>query len=304
MQPKTASRRSVIFSFRFLGTALIGSLVMALVCTFGPPPAQLAILGALLSILAGLFLSYLEQEDERDRRRSDMLQRLATPLTLAPEHDLYDHYVALCQALIQLATRMEPILREIAALKLAAVGREITALADGTVVFSGTEAWRTVYDKLLQSADIREYQSVAWVRSKDYWQDLPGQQSIQANFSAVKRGLLIERTVILPDEFWPVDQTLPNGDVRPWIENQHNHGLWVALVRESQLVAEQDLLDDFGIYGERAFGRQEFDERCRTKRFVLSFDPHAVQLARDRWKRLTLFATPYRQLLDRAEKGE
>jgi len=59
----------VLLSFRFIGTALMGSLAMALVAAFGPLPAQVAVLGALVSILAGLFLSYLEQEEERDRRR-------------------------------------------------------------------------------------------------------------------------------------------------------------------------------------------------------------------------------------------
>jgi hypothetical protein len=29
-------------------------------------------------------------------------------------------------------------------------------------------------------------------------------------------------------------------------------------------------------------------------RFVLSFDPRSLKLARDRWERLLLFATPYR----------
>jgi hypothetical protein len=276
---------------------------MALVCAFGPPAAQLAVLGALLSILAGLFLSYLEQEDERDRRRGELLQRLAIPLTLAPEHELYDQYVAFCDALTHLAARMDPILREIAVLKLASVGKEITALADGTVVFSGTESWRTVYEKLLKSPDIIKYQSVAWIRTKEYWQDTPGRQSMQANFEAVRRGLLIERTIILREELWPVDQSLPDTAIRPWIEEQHNQGMWVTLVRESQLAVEPDLLADFGIYGDRAVGMQELDERCRTVRFVLQFDPHAVRMARDRWERLTLFAIPYRELLDRLEHG-
>ena len=75
-------RSLVLFSFRFLGTAIIGSLVMTLVATFAPLPAQIAILGAFVSILGGLFVSYLEQEEDRDRRRTETIQRLAVPLTL------------------------------------------------------------------------------------------------------------------------------------------------------------------------------------------------------------------------------
>lgn len=305
MQPHhDLRRRSVLLSFRFLGTAVIGSLAMALVSVFGPPAAHLTMLGALLSILAGLFLSYLEQEDERDRRRGELLQRLAIPLTLAPEHELYDQYVAFCDALTHLAARMDPILREIAVLKLASVGKEITAMADGTVIFSGTEAWRTVYEKLLKSPDITEYLSVAWVRSPEYWQDSPGRQSLQANFEAMRRRLHIERIVILRDGLWPSGQILPSDAIRPWIEDQHNHGLWVTLVRQSQLASEPDLLADIGIYGDRAIGTQELDERCRTQRFVLQFDPHAIRMARERWKRLELFATPYDDLLDQIEDKE
>jgi hypothetical protein len=57
-------KRSALLSFRFLGTSIIGSLAMALVSVFAPLPAQVAVLGALVSVMAGLFLSYLEQENE------------------------------------------------------------------------------------------------------------------------------------------------------------------------------------------------------------------------------------------------
>lgn len=300
MSPTPTHRRSVLLSFKFLGTALVGSLTMALVCAFGSLPAQLAVLGAFISILAGLFLSYLEQEEERERRRNEVLEELAVPLTLAPEHDLYDQYLAICTTLTELAGNSDPILREIAVLKLASVTGQLDALAGGTAVFAGTEAWRTVYEKLLASPDINEYQSVAWVRSKEYWQDQPGRQSMRANFDACHRGTLIERIVILDDNLWPQGQLLPGDDLLRWLEEQNNNGLRVSLVRQSDLAGEPDLLADFGIYGERACGFQELDERGRTIRFVLHFDPGAVRLARDRWERLMLYATSLRNLLDRA----
>jgi hypothetical protein len=291
-------KRSVLLSFRFVGVSLIGSLAMALVSIFGPLAAQLGMLGALLSILAGLFLSYLEQEDERDRRRAEILKRLAIPLELAPEHELFDQYIMFCEALTKLAAKPDPILHEIAVLKLASVGREITAVADGTVIFSETEAWRTVYNKLLKSPDVHDYQSVAWVRTTEYWQDPPGRQSLLANFDAVKRGMLIERVVILSDELWPRD-AFPVEPLRSWIEDQHNHRIWITLVRESQLISETDLLADIGIYGQRALGVQELDDHSRTVRFLLHFDAGAVKLAKEKWKRLSLFATPFGDLLDK-----
>ena len=115
--------------------------------------------------------------------------------------------------------------------------------------------------------------------------------------AAVER-VLIERIAILPDTLWPDDRSLPSATIQPWLDEQHNYGLHLLLVRESALRAEPDLLADVGIYGDRAVGIQELDERSRTVRFTLSFDPQAVRLADDRWKRLSIFGIPYQDLLE------
>ncbi len=290
--------RSPLLTFQFLGTSLVGSLVMALVAVFAPAEAQVAVLGVLVSILGGLFFSYMGQEAERERRRAEQLERLAVPLALAPEDDLYPAYLAYCRSLVTLAGQSDPLLREIAALKLASVNAQTETLAAGTVVFAGTETWRTVYEQLLAGGSVREYRSVAWVRSADYWQDPPGRQSMRANFAAVHKRVLIERIVVLADDLWPTDQSLPGQPVRSWLQEQHDHGLHLVVVRESALDKEPDLLADFGIYGDRAVGTQELDEKSRTVRFTLSFDPQAVRLANDRWRRLSIFGIPYQSLLE------
>jgi hypothetical protein len=294
-------RRSALLNFKFVGAALLGSLTMALVSALAPLPAQIAVLGALVSILGGLFLSYLDQEDERERRRNEAVEQLSVPLALAPDHDLYDRYLAICRGLTVLARQEDPILRDIAVLKLASVAGQIESLAGGTVVFAGTEAWRTVYEQILRSPDLREYRSVAWVRTKDYWQDQPGKQSMNENFEAAHRGVLIERLVILRDDLWPRGQLLPSEEILPWIQAQHDHGLYLRLVRESDLASEPDLAADLGIYGRRAVGVQELDERSRTLRFTLTFDAPTVRLAGDRWQRLSLYAASFRSLLDQLD---
>jgi hypothetical protein len=121
---------------------------------------------------------------------------------------------------------------------------------------------------------------------------------MQVNFEAAHRGVLIERVLVNSDELWPRGAPLPQDALLPWIREQHNHGLWLTLAREADLVHEPELLCDMGIYGERAVGVQELDERSRTVRFTLSFDPHGVRLARDRWQRLALYAMSFRRLLD------
>src|SRR5206468_499988 len=111
----------------------------------------------------------------------------------------------------------------------------INGLASGKIVFALTEAWRTVYEQLLTSPDVRQYRSLAWVRTPKYWQDEPGRQSMRVNFEAVRRGVLVERIIALRDALWPHSALLPSAEILPWIEEQHNHGLWIALVRESEL---------------------------------------------------------------------
>lgn len=297
-------RRSALLSFRFLGTALVGSLVMALCAAFGPLPAQIAVLGAFISILGGLFLSYLGQEEQREQERAAAIQSLSVPLSLASDRELFEQYQEISRGLTELAKRTDPILRRIALLKFASVAEQINGLAAGKIVFALTEAWRTVYEQLLSSEDVREYRSLAWVRSPSYWQDEPGRQSMRVNFEAVHRGVLVERVVILRDELWPREQPLPAPEILPWIEEQHNHGLWIALVRESDLRREPDLLVDMGIYGNRAVGVQELDEGCRTLRFTLDLDLQAVQLANERWQRVLLYTRSFRSLLDNGSPAE
>lgn len=294
-------RRSALLSFRFLFTAVLGSVLMGLVCAFGSPAAQLAVLGSFVSILGGLFLAYLAQQDERERHRDAAIESLSVPLALASDPELFRLYRALCQGLTAVAQHTDSILRDVAVQKLGSVAEQITGLGEGKVVFALTEGWRTVYERLLSAPGLKTYRSVAWVRNPSYWQDVPGRQSMRVNFEAVLRGLLIERVIILHDDLWPVGATLPTLAIRPWIEEQHNHGLWILLVRESEIAREPDLLADTGLYGTRAVGVQELDEHSRTLRFTLDLDPQSVRVAEERWRRLALYAVSFRSLLDRAE---
>jgi hypothetical protein len=302
--PFGPSRKSVLLSFKFVGISVVGSLAMSLVCAFAPIPAQIGALGASLSILSGLFVSYVEQEEELERRRAALLEKLKIPLALAPEHELFEKYDAFSAALSDLAKQIDPVLRQYALLKLAAITEEVRSLASGRVVFSSTETWRTVYEALLQSPALKTYKSVAWVKTRTYWQDQPGRQSMRVNFQAAKRGVQLERIFILGSALWGPGETLPVPEVQRWIDEQHERGIQVSLVRESELSGELDLLCDFGTYGDQATGIQELDEQSRTLRFILLFDKQSIKLAQDRWARLSLYVTPYADLLALKRKQE
>jgi hypothetical protein len=294
------NRRSVLLSFKFIGASLVGSLTLALVCTFAPPAAQIAVLGAYVSTLVGLFVSYVEQEDDRERRRAELLGQFRVPLALAPHHDLFDQYTALTRALTDLAGQTDPVLRQHALLQLSVIAEQVRSLAAGKIVFTATETWRIAYEQLLQSPGLAFYKSVAWVKTKDYWQDQPGRQAMRLNHDLARRGLSIDRILILRGDLWPATEWLPSKDVFSWIEEQHACGIRISLLRESEIISEPDLLCDFGIYGERATGIEDLDEQSRTIRFTLLFDRSSLALARDRWMRLSLYGKAFGELLARA----
>jgi hypothetical protein len=305
LAPEGPRTKSVLWNFKFVGIALAGSLTCALVSTFAPLPAQIAVLGATVSILAGLFIAYVEQEDARERSRVELLGTLRVPLELASEPEVFEHSVAFGNSLVALARRRdEPVLQGFALAKLASINEQVKSLAEGRIVFSGTETWRTIYEQLLLSPDLGIYRSVAWVKARDYWQDAPGRQSMRLNLTLARRGLRIERIIILRDDLWPEGSRLPSPAIRPWIQHQHEGGIVVSLVREGDIAGEPDLAADFGLYGNRAVGIQEIDEEARTVCFVLEFGAASLRLAREWWDRLSLYASPYGDLVDRTATSD
>jgi len=260
--------------------------------TGGLSPQLLGCWLILASYCLGVLTSVARGEVDECNTSPAALDGATTALFLGEEQFL--------NALARLSASADPLLRDLAALKLAEVGSEIDELGRGRVVFEGTEAWRTAYERLLLSSDLGEYRSVAWAKTADYWQDAPGLHSMQVNFQAIDQGVRIERIVILGWNLWQPESCLPLEKTCRWLEDQHYRGISVYLVRETDLVGEPDLARDFGIYGQRATGEQELDGESRTVQFVLDFDAASIRLTVERWDRLKLYAVPYGELLDRA----
>lgn len=224
---------------------------------------------------------------------------LDLPFSIAHDEDIFEQYQEIAQALKEVSQIPDPVFREAALQKIVAVTGSLQQVATGTLVFEGTESWRIIYEALLRSRHVFLYRSVAWAKSDQYWQDEPGRQSTQINLKLVdEQTLNIERIVILDDSLWPIGQRLPAELMLRWIDVHHRHGIWIKLVRESTIANEPDLLGDFGIYSSHAVGEQILNENCRTIRFYLRFNLDAVEEAEKRWKRLGIFATAYRDLLD------
>lgn len=297
-----APPRKYLSNPRFLVASLAGSLVTGVAAAVGTLSVQIAILGVLISLLVGLVLTWLEEQARRDEERAALSQLSQVIDGLDDKPALARIFQKLGAAVLAISEQNDAVLRATTETKLLSVVSELEQMAAGTIVFRSTEAWRTVYQALLSSRNLKLYRSVAWVKSPAYWQDAPGRQSMHENYEAINRGVLIERIIILPRSLWPVESLLPSETILPWIKEQHHHGVWVMLCLEDDLQGEPDLPEDFGIYGHQAVGTQSLDEECRTREFLLEFNNDAVTLAAERWERVKLHATSLRTLLDKEKE--
>jgi hypothetical protein len=302
MDSRSAAKPSSSFTWSLRGWMITAMTTIGLLLAthFFPAQSRLAWAYLALGALIGLIVSRSNRHSPSSRQRfSDG----AVPASLNRHPELQVFFISLRHSLTKLAKQSDPILRDAAAVRLAAIQEETSALSEGRIVFVSTEAWRTVYERILRTPGLERYLSVAWLRNEDYWRDVPGQHSMQLNYDLVQLGVRIERTLILNDFFWPPGATLPAKVICQWIEEQYKRGIVVRLVRESEIEDEPELLCDFGIYGHRATGQLDLDEQCRAERFTLDFTPQKVRLFEERWRRLLLFTVTFRDVLDRTASG-
>jgi hypothetical protein len=301
MSPNASSpsRRSIVLTSRALagfGLGMILAVAVASVIAGGTDGSNLNLEAGLLAV-ALLGLGYWVFVRRRASREAPADVPAIRLLQRHPE--LLVAYNSLTHGLVEISKHSDEIFRDTAAVRLAAIQEEMQTLAAGQIIFAGTEAWRTAYEQVLRAPGLHRYFSVAWLRSEDYWRDVPGRHSMQLNYNLIELGVRIERTLILSDFFWPPAAELPANVICQWIEQQHKRGVVIRLLRESQIEGESELLCDFGIYGDRATGVLELDDQCHTVRFTLDFAPRSIQLYEDRWRRLLLFAVSFRELLAR-----
>ncbi len=258
---------------------------------------------AMLLLLAMLLLSVAcEQSALLQQPRSDLclLPKAVTQiLDLSQDAELSEVHDKLAEALEKMSQLNDPIFRQLATERLDSLVQQAQVLSKASIEFTSTESWRVAYETLLRSPGLYTYYSVAHIESAHYWQDGPGMQSTCLNLELQEsRTISIERIAIIADHLWSEDSLFPMEPIHHWLTEQHRHGIWVRLVRESQLVSESDIVIDMGIYGSRAVGLQIADFAGRTMRFVLDFDFDSVQRAELVWSRLLVYTISYKDLLD------
>lgn len=236
-----------------------------------------------------LFAVVLFRVQVFERRVLAAIESLYVSFTLA-DRGLLSVYRRMTRAVTDIGAQNDPLACELAALRLASIADEMERLGKGSIDFTATETWRAAYQKLLLTLKVKSYLSVAWVRTADYWDDAPGRQSMQLNFELADRGFRIERVHILPESLWPSGERFPVPAILVRLKEQELRNILVSVVREEDLAKDPDLKSDFAIYGDRAMGRQELDDRSRTVRFVLSFDDTSRRQALAKWERIGLYA--------------
>ena len=305
----TYGDRMTRFDFlRFQRKWLTGSLAILLVGLFLTTGVWFCFDAHVFALLQGTLLVFVLSgcfsHSSRGSSASQNISLLELPFMLARDLDTFARYQSISQSLARISRALDPIYRELALESLDDTNRRIHTLADGLLIFEGTETWRLVYERLLRSPGLYLYRSVAWIQSAAYWQDEPGRKSMAVNFELQSSGdVTIERIAIVADELWPQGDVWPAETLRQWIQEQHTRGIKISFVRASAIVAEPELLADIGIYGSRAVGTQELDEQARTIRFRLLFDFSSVAAAEDRWNRLAVYSESFASYLDRYEIG-
>ena len=273
---------------------VVGGVGSVLVAIVGNTAVTTVWFGVLLSVVIALLVRRRNPNDDSS------IGLLETPFYLSHDAEIFERYRQMSQQLLRISQRSSKVYRDLALQILDDMTRRCVEMGQGRIVFLETETWRLAYERLLRDPTVFTYRSVAVVRNPKYWQDAAGSGSMQFNFQLIDDQVItIERIVVIADHLWPKDQELPDDELRQWIHEQSVHGIWMKLVRISDLKNEPDLVRDMGIYGQLAVGTQQLaDDNLRTQRFILSFDLNEIREAERLWQKLEVYASSYKNLLD------
>ncbi len=275
--------------------AAIGSLIVCAVWYLASSSSLMLAIGILVSLLLGVSC-YLVGVSKQDKIPVDTLELL---FELSRDESVSKIQQQISRSLVEASKRGDTIFRELLSKRLNSISSDLKQIGEGRIEFTNTESWRVFYEQILRSPGTSQYRSVAFIESPHYWQDGAGRKSTDLNLELHDSGKVsVERIAIIADYLWPADQHYPDQTIRRWLDEQHRHGIWIELVRESTVAKEPELISDFGIYGIRAVGKQVSDIAGRTARFVLSFDFDDIKSAEANWKKLRIYAISYAKLLD------
>jgi len=275
-------------SLEFWVTIIIGGLILGFTFALADLRMQLAAVGVYVTLLLGLVVAVLIRAvsvDATMRENNEISQRIAQNPRV---RKFYDETI---EPLSRAFKIDDNVFGSLVEEKLTDFQNELsTELSTGRISFPA-EAFRVTYADILNQPDIKEYRSVAWVKSEDYWQDQAGKSSIRFNFDLLQKGVGIERIFIVREAVW--DST----KIKNWIRQQRDYRvkidgkqtenrIRIAVASEGRIPAEENLIEDYGIYGDRAVGVQNIDDKCKTTTFDLYFDKAKIAKAKRSFEKL------------------
>ena len=173
---------------QLVAVALAGLLIIFFPGDIPPfvpwPEIGCIVTGLLFGWLAGHLYDRLTRKTSQD---GDLLSSQGSS-SLLDWPELHKASLTLQHFLTGMTGHQDEVFRQAALARVAAIVDEARWLTQGQIAFSGTEGWRTVYERLLSCPDVRRYRSVAWIKNEDYWQNAPGRRSMQINFETSPEG--------------------------------------------------------------------------------------------------------------------
>lgn len=156
------------------------------------------------------------------------------------------------------------------------------------------ESFRIHWRKLIESEEAKFYHSTALVNTPNYWQDGIGTKATTFTIE-VSKTKKVRKIFIINDKLWE------NASIKRWINDQKQQGknadkdkgLEVYVIKEKNIGKNEDVVYDFGIYGERAVGYQELLEVANNEfrmTYNLYFSQEWIQLTKRRFDRLMEYA--------------
>ena len=265
-------------TFLFHGfIVIVLSLLMAVVCSITQNVIIIVtFIGGYISIVISLLIDVLF-------KMKDLKETNQFFGSIVKDKHLFDFYKDTIDKISSANKYDDPHFKDLLEAKLNDVKTELSDISRGVFEFRA-ESWRKPWREILSRKDVKYYYSASLVKSKDYWQNRPGKESIHFNKEILNR-TKTKRIFIIWDEVWD------NQQIKDWIIDQKNSGIEVLVARRNELPVEEDVIHDFGIYGDVAVGYQILDENCNTVRFNFYFDKEYHKKTIERFDKLGLYAT-------------
>ncbi len=263
-------------TFYILLTFALGAMAVSWALIFSNVNGQLAVLGILIVSVATL----LADTFIRIEKRLGIMEDIAVEIDGTPE--LLTFYESTTESFKQTFGYEDSKFRDFIDRKIERFVSDLESeWKDETVSFT-EETWPLAYQQLVGLEDVKDYKSVAWVKSDKYWQDPAGKRLHRWNYELASSGRKnISRIFILSPN------VMNSEGVKEMIRAHDQNNITIMIAKENELPAL--LRFDIGIYQRRAVGYLDSDAENRTQKFQVHFSQLKVIAAETLYDALKIY---------------